>query len=244
MDTTMHRVRLTYLQEKFSSALKSIVLKMANNEPLIIGSLPSDIQRRFHDENHQLFRINIYLDKDVSNHVSLLDELSSDDINITGLFVIFKELQNKLIKNGPYIFTYLIIIILGSFFIYSHSMKNILIIIISLIIAFAWFLGSLSLLDIPLNLINIYIIPVILLVGIYFGMQIILQLNKGINIDLVGYIIRIFIALSLMGIILFFIFPIEYKVNSINIFHILFLGLMSNYFIHSIIPILLVRSSK
>ena len=80
MDTSKTRVKLNYFQNEFSSAFKNNIIEMANNEPLIVENLPSGIQRRFNDENNQLFRINIYSDKDIFNHISLSDEISSNNI--------------------------------------------------------------------------------------------------------------------------------------------------------------------
>ena len=61
-------------------------------------------------------------------------------------------------------------------------MKNILIVLASITSGFIWFMGILMLLKIPLNLINIWIIPVILSIGMYNTIQILQRWQNEKNL--------------------------------------------------------------
>ena len=242
LDTGMTHIKLTYFQNQFASALKKGIIELANNEPLQLDNLPLDAQRRFYNDNN--FRINIYPFRSAAYDVLILNNQSYSKANITGLSVIFQEFRDLLVKNGPYVFTYLIIIILGMFYLYNKKIENILVILISFIIASIWFLASLSWLNVSLNIINIWILLILLIIGIYFGMQIILQLAKEVDANFLVYIVKIFIHLFFINIILFYLIPVEDTISSNNIFNMLFLGLLLNYLAYCIIPFLLIRSSK
>ena len=243
MDTTMHRVRLTYLQEKFSSALKSIVLKMANNEPLTIENLPLDIRKRFQGIEKKQFRINIYPNQEMRASLYYGEKLLDISKNITGWPIIVDELYNQINYYGDYILNYFIISILLFLFLYFRNIKYVLIISTSLFISCVWFLGMLSLFNINLNMMSISFIAILMYINVNVGVQIIQQWSKEKNIHLIYNLIKQSIRFLIIIIIIILLSAICIFHGNINItLYILCLSIICNSLAYFLYPLLLIEN--
>jgi len=189
LDTSMNRLKLTYLQEQFSSAFKSTVLEMANTEPLTLHNLPLKIKDRFTGGNGNIFRINVYPNRNIWDDTIFLDryvsELSSINEKITGWPVLFVELKDRLRYYGfraiqLTFFSMMLLLLIG-----LRSLKYSLIIMASIISGFIWLLGALILLNSSLNLMNIWIIPVILSISMNNAIFILQRWKQEKNLDIV-----------------------------------------------------------
>ena len=189
LDTSMNRLKLTYFQEKFSSAFKSTVLEMANTEPLTLHNLPLKIKDRFTGGNGNIFRINVYPNRNIWDDTIFLDryvsELSSINEKITGWPVLFVELKDRLRYYGfkaiqLTFFTMMLLLLIG-----LRSLKYSLIIMAVIISGFIWLIGVLILLNSSLNLMNIWIIPVILSISMNNAILILQRWKQEKNLDTV-----------------------------------------------------------
>jgi predicted RND superfamily exporter protein len=189
LDTSLNRLKLTYLQDQFSSAFKSTVLEMANTEPLTLHNLPLKIKDRFTGKNGKLFRINVYPYKNIWNDTIFLDrfvnELSSINEKITGWPVLFVEFKDSLRYYGYKTIQLTLISLMLLLLIAMRSIKHVLIIMVSIILGFIWLIGVLILVNNPLNLLNIWIFPVILSVGMNNAILILQCWKQEKNLDTV-----------------------------------------------------------
>jgi len=249
MDTGMNRIKLTYFQEQFSSAFKSTILKMANSEPLTLDNLPLDLKARFTGKNDKIFRINIYPNQNIWYDSIFLDrfvnESSALSEKITGWPVLFVELKDRIsyygFQSALLILFTMILLLLASL----RSLKYALIIMLSLTSGFIWMLGILIVLKIPLNLMNLWIIPIILAIGLNNSIQLLMRWKKEKNLDLVYCSTgkEIFITTFTIFII---VFPLLFEFhNGLTSFVcVLIIGLWCSFLAHLVVfPALLERSN-
>ena len=240
LDMNMNRLKLTYFQEQFSSAFKYTILEMANTEPLILRNLPMEIKSRFTVKNDNIFRLNIYPHKNIWDDTSLLvNFLHTSTVlndNLTGWPVILLELKDRIsyyaLQSTQLFLSSLIILLL----ICLRSLKYALIIIVSIIIGFIWMFGLLMLFNISLNIINIWVMPIIISVGLN-NVILLLQLRKQEkNLDTIYHTTEktIFIAtITILAMVLPFCFMHHTVLSSIA--RVLLLGLVSSFSANSII---------
>ena len=126
-----------------------------------------------------------------------------------------------------------------------RSVKHTLIIIVLLTFGWIWMMGILTLLDQSLNLINIWIIPIIVSISINNYIQILQQWRLEKNIEVVYNSIGNSILISTLTICIMtlpFGFANHIGLNSITF--ILLCGLGCNFFANLIIPSLLLGKLK
>ena len=112
---------------------------------------------------------------------SLINKLSSANNNITGWYFLFKELKNNIINyNFPYLLLSIILII--SLLISLRKLKNIAILIILLILSYILFIEGLVLIDMPVNYLNAWMIPIIFTLLLSNSIFIIYQWNLKRNL--------------------------------------------------------------
>ena len=240
LDTGMNRLKLTYFQEQFSSAFKSTILEMANMEPLTLLNLPSEIKDRFTGENSNIFRINIYPHQNILDDTIFLNrfvnELSTLSQKITGWPVLFVELKDRLSYYGFQAIRLILFSMLFLLLISLRSIKYALIIIVSIISVFIWLLGSLFVLNSPLNLINVWIIPVILSIAMNHAIQILLRWKQEKNLDTVYRSTGNAILLTTITIVvLVFPFCFANHIGLTSIASVLLAGLGFSFLVHLIV---------
>ena len=162
---------------------------MANTEPLTLHNLPLKIKDRFTGGNGNIFRINVYPYKHIWDDTIFLDrfvsESSSINEKITGWPVIFVELKDRLRYYGFKAIQLTIFSMMLLLLIVLRSLKYSLIIMASIISGFIWLIGVLILLSSSLNLMNIWVIPVILSIGINNAILILQRWKQEKNLDTV-----------------------------------------------------------
>ena len=143
----------------------------------------------FMGENENIFRINIYPNQNIWYDSIFLDrfvnESSALSEKITGWPVLFVELKDRLRYYGfkaiqLTFFSMMLLLLIG-----LRSLKYSLIIMASIISGFIWLIGVLILLNSSLNLMNIWIFPVILSIGMNNAILIIQRWKQEKNLDTV-----------------------------------------------------------
>ncbi len=189
LDTGMNRLKLTYFQEQFSAAFKSTIIEMANTEPLTLENLPLELKARFMGENDSLFRINIYPHNNIWDNPAFFDsfvyESSSLNDKITGWPVLFVELKDRINYYGLQSIQLIVFSLILLLMLSLRSFKYSLIILASISAGVIWLMGIMIFCNNPLRLMNIWIVPVILSIGINNGIQIIQRWKKEENLDTV-----------------------------------------------------------
>ena len=233
LDTGMTRRELTYFQQKFSTAFKTTVIEMANTGPLGLEYLPSEIRDRFSGKSSNIFRIIIHPNENLWRNAQTLnwfaDEVTSLSMNATGIPSIYMELMNNLMQEGRKLI--LIFLLTASILlsILLGKIKYALVGMFYILISFLWMIGIMSLIQIPYNLINLLLLPLLLIIGIQITSHILHRWKLEKNLDIVYRSSGKAILISTLGVILSvesFYFSIQHEGSSFIILFIIGSGVL------------------
>jgi predicted RND superfamily exporter protein len=178
---------LDRFQALFHPTMKGTFLGMANPELIGLDSLPQTTRDRYLSKDGSRFLITAYARGNVWNEDfqdRLLPELASVSDRITGLPVLFPATVERGAREGTratlYAFIAIVILLLVDFWGFERGAKKLgkgvlsgVLTLIPLAIGAVWMVGCMTLLDIQLNMFNVIAVPLILGIGIDFGVHVV-----------------------------------------------------------------------
>ncbi len=169
-------VKLTQLDRHFAPEMDRIVSSMTNiTRPITLADLPGNIVNQFMDAERQENLVTAFPKDNVLASREKIqrynERLGNISTNITGLTTIVAIWQNELInsagKAALYIFFFMFLIILFTL----RNFKASLIATIPLVLGMIWMLGIYPLLGLKLNMINLTMVPLVIGLGINYGVH-------------------------------------------------------------------------
>ena len=189
-DPALYAQRINRLDPYFAGEMDAIVTAMARvDRPMTIDDLPASISDTMLDETRNRNLIMIYPDKGVMDDISKIrhfnDSVGRVSARITGttqiLVAWLDEMMGASGKAAIYIFATVIFFLLLNF----RSLKYTIFATTPLLIGMIWMLGIYPLIGQTFNVINIAMIPLIIGMGIDFGIHIAHRYKVEKDIDTV-----------------------------------------------------------
>lgn len=189
-DPALYAQRLRRLDTHFASAMDAIVTRMSRtNRPMTIADLPESVRKSMFDESGKRNLVMFYPDKGVLDNISTIrhfnDSVARVSPRITGASQILVAWINEVLsassKAGIYIFAAVVFFLVLNF----RSFKYTVFASIPLVIGLIWMAGLYPLLGQKLNVVNIMVIPLIIGMGIDFGIHITHRYKVEHNIETV-----------------------------------------------------------
>ncbi len=189
-DPPLYSKRLSQLDNHFAQAMDVIVDRMSRtNRPMTIADLPESVQKSMFDETGKRNLVLFYPDKGVLDNISTIrhfnDSVARVSPRITGasqiLVAWIDEVIGTSVKAGIYIFAAVIFFLMLNF----RNLKYTIFASIPLIIGMIWMAGLYPLFGQKLNVVNIMVVPLIIGMGIDFGIHITHRYKVEHNIETV-----------------------------------------------------------
>lgn len=174
----MYAKKLTKLDNYFARAMNTIIDNMSKiTRPITVNDLPESITKTIIEEGTGNSLITIYPKEHVFDNVKNMRrynrKLEKISKKITGMTQITTEWMDEMIPSsqraGIYIFIVVFIFMLISF----RSLKTSLLASVPLVVGMIWMLGVYPLIGLKLNLMNFAMIPLVIGMGIDFGIHIV-----------------------------------------------------------------------
>jgi len=189
-DPSLYAARLNRLDYHFARAMDAIVTRMSQTDrPMKNADLPEHIRKSMFDETGTRNLIMIYPDDGVLDDIDRVrhfnDSVARVSPRITGTTQILtawmEEVINASEKAGIYIFAAVIFFLILNF----RNIKYVIFATTPLVIGLIWMAGVYPLLGQKLNLVNIAVIPLVIGMGIDFGIHIAHRFKVEHNIETV-----------------------------------------------------------
>ena len=171
---------LNHFQEDYFDYFRKTALEMANPEPIELENLPKDLYERYASDDGQTFLVSIFPKNDIWNMENLkafdrqLKSISSRATGTPPLFLSMIEIIGADGRNATVLALISILILL--FLDFRHIGKTLLA-MVPLIAGTFWMSGVMHLVGVKLNVNNIIVIPLILGIGIDYGVHLIHRYN-------------------------------------------------------------------
>jgi len=186
-----HRDEMPALLDRFQAAfqpkLHDTFLGMANPTRITLDSLSQSTRERYLSKDGSAYLITAYprgnvWSEDFQNR--LLPELASVSDRITGTPVLFVATVERGAREGKratvYAFLAIVVLLLLDFWGFERGWTNFgkgvlsgVLTLIPLVVGTLWMVGCMTLLDIQLNMVNVIAVPLILGIGIDFGVHVV-----------------------------------------------------------------------
>jgi len=163
-------------QDDFADNFKNKVVAMANSEPITIKGLPEGIKNQFVGQSGKNFLISIFPKQNVWDFDYLkrfTKELNEIDPRATGLPPIFNTLMDEIGEDGARATKLAILVIFFVLLIDFRSIKKSILAMIPLVVGVVWMVGVMEITGLQLTLLNIMAIPMIIGIGIDYGVHIV-----------------------------------------------------------------------
>ena len=176
-DPARYAARLGQLDYHFAREMDAIVTRMSQtNRPMTFADLPEHIRKSMFDETGQRNLVTLYPKDGVLESIDNIRHFNSSvaraSVQITGSSQILTAWLDEVIgasgKAGIYIFAAVIFFLVLNF----RDFKYVVFASVPLIIGLIWMAGTYPLLGQKLNIINIAVIPLVIGMGIDFGIHI------------------------------------------------------------------------
>jgi len=187
---SLYAARINRLDAFFAKAMDAIVTRMAQvNRPMTIDDLPESVRKSVFDETGKRNLVMIYPDDGVLDHVSSIRHFNNSvarvSSRITGSTQILTAWLDEVIsasgKAGIYIFAAVIFFMVLNF----RDLKYTVFASVPLVIGMIWMAGAYPLLGQKLNVVNIAVVPLVIGMGIDFGIHIAHRFRVEQNIETV-----------------------------------------------------------
>jgi predicted RND superfamily exporter protein len=192
-DPVLYGERLTMLDMAFAPEMNRIIDEMtAINGPVtqeeIVADLPESYRKSFFDKSGTKNLIMIYPRQDIFSDLAYMERFDNSlervSPQITGTAQISIEWMDEFNKATPkaafFIFAAVIVFLLLTF----RSIKYTLFASVPLVIGMIWMLGFYPLFGLKLNMVNVIVIPLIIGMGIDFGIHIAHRYKTEGNIEI------------------------------------------------------------
>ena len=163
-------------QTDFANNYKEKVIAMAGSESITIQGLPEGIKNQFVGKSGKNFLISIFPKQNVWDFDYLKrfsKELAEIDPRATGLPPIFNTLMDEIGEDGARATKLAILVIFFVLLIDFRSIKKTILAMIPLVIGIVWMVGVMEVSGLQLTLLNIMAIPMIIGIGIDYGVHIV-----------------------------------------------------------------------
>lgn len=166
--------RLNRFQVYYEPGFRQTAFNMANVSPITLETLPGDITNQFYNKTRDHFLITIIprgmiWDLEFLNQFN--DQMNRVSPNITGTPLTILALINYIGRDGKIATILAIIVVFILLLLDFRSVRITLITMIPLIIGAVWMVGLLKTFGLPLTLVNVMGIPMIVGIGIDFGVH-------------------------------------------------------------------------
>ena len=189
-DPARYAARLGQLDYHFAREMDAIVTRMSQtNRPMTFADLPEHIRKSMFDETGQRNLVTLYPKDGVLESIDNIRHFNSSvaraSVQITGSSQILTAWLDEVIgasgKAGIYIFAAVIFFLVLNF----RDFKYVVFASVPLIIGLIWMAGTYPLLGQKLNIINIAVIPLVIGMGIDFGIHLAHRYRIEQNIETV-----------------------------------------------------------
>jgi len=190
IDPSLYAKRLTKLDYYFSREMDAIVTRMSRaDRPMTIADLPEYVRKSMFDETGQRNLIMLYPDNGVLENIDNIRHFNNSvaraSARITGSSQILTAWLDEVIgasgKAGIYILAAVLFFLVLNF----RDFKYVVFASVPLVLGLIWMAGIYPLLGQKLNLINIAVIPLVIGMGIDFGIHLAHRFRVEHNIDTV-----------------------------------------------------------
>lgn len=177
-DPALYSGRLSRLDPHFARAMDALISEMAAVEsPITIDDLPEEISSQLLSADGQQNLIMAYPQQHIMNSENgtrrFAQRMAAVSPRITGMAMVavswLDEIIDGTVKAGVYILLVVFIFLLLSF----RSLRSSLFAMVPLAVGVVWMLGLHPLLGMQVNLVNIAVIPLIIGMGIDYGVHIV-----------------------------------------------------------------------
>lgn len=177
-DPSLYATRLTRLDPHFARAMDSIVTRMAQvDRRMTIAGLPAEIRNAMFDKNLKRSLIMFYPEKGVMDDIERIKHFNAAvarvSPKITGTSQVLVAWLNEVVgaswKAALYVFLAVVFFLMLSF----RNLKHTLIATAPLVVGIIWGGGFYALSGQLLNLVNIAVIPLVIGMGIDYGIHIV-----------------------------------------------------------------------
>lgn len=189
-DPSLYAKRLNRLDHHFALAMDAIVTRMSQaRRPMTINDLPDYIRKSMFDETGKRNLFMIYPDGGILDNISnarhFNNSVARASAKITGTTQVLTAWLDEVIsasgKAGIYIFAAVIFFLILNF----RDFKYVVFASVPLVVGMIWMAGIYPLLGQKLNFINIAMIPLVIGMGIDFGIHIAHRFKVEQNIETV-----------------------------------------------------------
>ncbi|MGC9365211.1 MAG: MMPL family transporter [Fidelibacterota bacterium] len=189
-DPALYAERLAKLDRYFAKEADAIVTRMSQAKRLMtIDDLPEPVRKSMFDETGTRNLVMIYPDEDVLDNIDRIRHFNNSvarvSPRITGssqiLTAWMNEVTNASGKAGIYIFAAVLFFLILNF----RNFKYVVFASVPLVLGLIWMAGMYPLLGQKLNIINIAVIPLVIGMGIDFGIHITHRFRVEQNIETV-----------------------------------------------------------
>lgn len=189
-DPALYAPRLSRLDAAFARQMDAIVTWMSRaNRPMTIDDLPESVRKGMFDETGERNLVMFYPDEGVMEQISAMryfnNSVARVDPRITGSTQIFTAWMDEALsssaKAGIYIFAAVMFFLILNF----RDLKYTFFASVPLVTGMIWMAGVYPLIGQKLNFVNIMVIPLIIGMGIDFGIHIVHRFKTERNIETV-----------------------------------------------------------
>jgi predicted RND superfamily exporter protein len=165
---------LNRFQDKYRPLLRESALRMADTTRITLESLPSSISDRFLNKSKDRFLVTITPAKQVWNIEFMrlfTEQMQRIDERITGTPPLFLRLIDLIGEDGEKAAGLAVIVVFLLLWLDFRSLRIALMAMIPLLSGAVWMIGLMSLLRLPLTIVNVMAIPMIIGIGIDDGVH-------------------------------------------------------------------------
>ena len=177
-DPVLYADRLSRLDEHFARAMDALIAQMAAvQRPITVDDLPDQIRDQLLSADGKRNLIMAYPQQHIINSENGLrrfaERMTELSPHITGMAMVavswFEEITDGTVQAGAYIFLAVLLFLLLSL----RRFRSVLFALAPLVAGLVWMLGLQPLLGWKVNLVNIAVIPLIIGMGIDYGVHIV-----------------------------------------------------------------------
>ena len=177
-DPVLYADRLSRLDIYFARAMDALISQMAAvQRPITVNDLPDQIRDQFLSTDGKRNLVIAYPQQAIMDRENGLrrftERMAEISPHISGMAMVavswFAEIMDGTVKAGIYIFLAVFLLLLLS----MKSLRKSLVALVPLTAGMIWMLGLLPLLGWRVNMVNIAVIPLIIGMGIDFGLHIV-----------------------------------------------------------------------
>ncbi|MCD4795376.1 MAG: MMPL family transporter [Bacteroidales bacterium] len=167
---------LKQFQNHYEPYLRNVAISMSSTEKITLDLLPDDILSQFMSKDKSRFMLSMYPNEQVWDLTFLeqfSDQMHKIDERITGSPIIYYILITLIAKDGALAAILTLIVVFLLLLFDFRNLKLALLTMIPLILGTIWMIGTMNAIGMQLNLLNVMGLPLILGIGIDYGVHII-----------------------------------------------------------------------